>query len=134
VDRSRLTLVDSSAWVELFRDTGSRTGSRLRELLASTEELATSEPVELELLVGTRHPRQVRRIRSALAACRHLPIRGGDWRDAASIYLTCRRAGTTPRNLIDCMLVAVAIRAEVPILAQDRDFERIAAHVPLQLA
>ena len=129
-----MTLVDASAWIEFLRGTGSDANARLRSMLASDRELATSDPVMLELLVGTRSARQAKRIRSTLAGCRHLAFQPEDWSETASIYLRCRRGGTPPRSLLDCMLAAVAIRADVPVLAEDRDFERIAAHVPLQLA
>lgn len=129
-----MILVDASAWVEFLRGTGSETNLHVRGLLASGEALATSEPVTLELLVGTRNASEARRIRSTLAICRHLAIQPGDWNEAASIYLTCRRAGVTPRSLFDCMLAAVAVRCDVPILARDRDFGEMADHVPLQLA
>ena len=42
--------------------------------------------------------------------------------------------GITPRRLLDCLIAAVAIRTGVPVLAQDRDYELIAEHTPLELA
>lgn len=130
-----MSLIDSSAWIELFRATGSPTHERLRATLSSNEELVTTEPVAMELLAGARDPRQRRRIKGALAACRMVSVENaGDWEDAAGIYLRCRLSGATPRRLLDCLIAAVAIRAGVPILARDRDYELIAEHTPLELA
>jgi hypothetical protein len=129
-----VTLVDTSAWIELLRGTGSAVHLRLRELVRGGDELATTGPVSMELLAGARTPTHARRIRAALAACRTLEVRGTrDWEDAAALYLTCRLAGLTPRKLLDCLIAAVAIRAGVPVLAQDRDFELIAEHTALEL-
>jgi predicted nucleic acid-binding protein len=130
-----LTLIDSSAWIELFRATGSATHERLKRELGSEAELVTTEPVAMELLAGARDPLTRRRIKGALAACRMVSVRNaGDWEDAAGIYLTCRREGVTPRRLLDCLISAIAIRARVPVLAQDRDYDAIAAHTALELA
>jgi predicted nucleic acid-binding protein len=57
-----------------------------------------------------------------------------DWERAAGIYRACRAGGTTPRTQIDCLVAAVAIRVEVPVLTADRDFAAIARHTPLELA
>ena len=129
-----MTLVDASAWVELLRDTGSPTDRRLRRLLRSGDELATSDPVAMQLLAGARTSLQGRKVRGVLASCRNLAVRPPDWEAAASVYGTCRAAGTTPRGLLDCLLAAVAIRSGIPILTADRDFEAIAQQTRLELA
>lgn len=134
MDQPSLTLVDASVWIEMFRGTGSPAHRDLLQLLRSDAELATSEPVLMELLAGAASPRQARTVRRALAACRNLAVRRTDWERAASIHLACRRSGETPRKLLDCMLAAVAIRAGVPVLARDRDFEAISRHTALELA
>jgi predicted nucleic acid-binding protein len=129
-----MSLIDSSAWIEMFRDTGSPTDARLRALISGGEDLETTEPVAMELLAGTRSTRDHRRIRRTLAACRLLSVdNAADWEDAAAIYRSCRHAGETPRQLFDCLIAVVAIRVGVPILARDRDFELIARHTALQL-
>jgi predicted nucleic acid-binding protein len=129
-----MSLIDSSAWIELFRGTGSRTHRQLRKRISSAEELATTEPVAMELLTGARSARDRRRIKGALAACRMVSVHNaGDWEDAAAIYLSCRRAGATPRRLLDCLIAAIAIRAAIPVLAADRDYELISRHTALEL-
>jgi predicted nucleic acid-binding protein len=129
-----LILVDSSAWIEMWRATGSAVDHRLTRLVERGADLATTEPIEMELLAGALGPKDELRIESALASCGLVPVAGAeDWRQAAAVYRTCRQAGITPRRLIDCLIAAVAIRAHVSILAQDRDFQLIARHSPLEL-
>ena len=129
-----MTLIDTSAWVEFLRATGSATHQRLKAILESGGEILTTEPVALELLAGVNSPADRIRVKRTLAACRLVSIQNAaDWEDAASIYLACRRSGATPGELLDCLIAAVAIRAGVPVLTQGRDFELIAEHTPLEL-
>lgn len=130
-----MTLVDSSAWIEYLRATGSQVDLRLTELIDAEDELLTAPPVMMELLAGAETEFDMRRVGQALSACTDVAVsRRSDWEDAAWLFLTCRRAGVTPRQLVDCLIAAVAIRVGAPVLAQDRDYELIAEHTPLQLA
>jgi predicted nucleic acid-binding protein len=55
-----------------------------------------------------------------------------DYEQAAALYRACRRRGETVRKLVDCLIGATAIRASVPILHADSDFEVLARHTSLQ--
>ncbi len=57
-----------------------------------------------------------------------------DYEEAAAIYRHCRSQGATVRRLNDCLIAAVAIRAGVPLLHADQDFDQIAQHCRLQTA
>jgi predicted nucleic acid-binding protein len=129
-----LILVDTSAWVEFLRATGSDTHLRLRDLLQRDETLATTELVVMEVLAGARDQTQLDRLRRAvLGRCQMLAGHGlADYEEAAAIYRHCRREGSTIRRLADCLIAAAAIRAGVPLLHADEDFEQIARHCPLQ--
>jgi predicted nucleic acid-binding protein len=130
-----LTLVDSSAWIEYFRRTESSVDLKLDELLKEEAELVTTEPVLMELLAGARDPAEETVVRRTLATCRVVMVEGPrDWERAAAIYVAGRRQGRIIRRHIDCLIAAVAIRAGVPLLARDRDYEAIAELAPLRLA
>ena len=60
-------------------------------------------------------------------------MQSSDYYDAAALYRRCRRQGETVRKLADCLIAAVAIRAEIPILHNDRDFDTLARHTELQV-
>ncbi len=49
------------------------------------------------------------------------------------LYRACRQNGATVRKLIDCLIAAVAIRANVPILHADADFDTLAHHTSLRV-
>ena len=50
------------------------------------------------------------------------------------LYRATRRSGQTVRSLIDCLVAAVALRVDAPVLARDRDFEILAGVSRLRLA
>ena len=56
-----------------------------------------------------------------------------DYEAAATLYRTCRQRGYTVRKLFDCLIAAVAIRADVPIIHRDTDFDILAQHTALQV-
>jgi predicted nucleic acid-binding protein len=129
-----LTLVDTSAWIEFLRKTESPVDLLLDRMVRSGERLVTTEPVMMELLAGAREPIEERVARGILDACRLEKVRSRDWEIAAAIYAGARQRGTMLREQIDCLIAAVAIRASIPVLTADSDFELIAEHAPLQLA
>jgi predicted nucleic acid-binding protein len=127
-------LVDTSAWVEYDRATGSPVDVRLTELIADTDEVAVTEPVMMEVLAGARDDRReqdLRRLLGRFHLLRFDPVI--HFSGAVRIYRSCRRAGVTPRGLVDCMIAAVASGTTTPVLAHDRDFTRIADVVDLAL-
>jgi predicted nucleic acid-binding protein len=128
-------LVDSSAWVEFQRATGSRADRWLTAAIEADEPLATMGLILLEILAGARDEQQARDLRRLLDRCRFLPVEDPfDFESAAALYRACRREGITIRRLPDCLIAAVAIRTETPLLHQNADFDAIARHAPLTVA
>jgi len=124
-------LVDTSAWIEFLRDTGSVVCVRVDALLGA--EIATCHPIRTEVLAGARDEQHLSDLRGLLARATLLPTEAIDYEDAAALYRTCRRAGETVRKLIDCLIGATAIRVSIPILHLDVDFDVLARHSPLQI-
>jgi predicted nucleic acid-binding protein len=120
-------LVDTSAWVEYLRGTGSPHNVYLREAIRSDTPLAWTEPVLYELTAGAGSAQRVEELRALLLRGPMLAIAGlHDWEDAAQLYRTARSRGSTVRSSIDCLIAAVAIRTEHPLLTVDRDFDALA--------
>lgn len=127
-----MILVDSSAWIELQRATGSPADERLTVAIEHDEPLATTGVVMLEVLAGARDERHARDLRRLLARCELLRLQEpSDHEVAAGLYRACRRSGRTIRRLPDCLIAAVAIRTGAQLLHQDSDFDAIALHSPL---
>jgi predicted nucleic acid-binding protein len=129
-----MILVDSSAWIEFLRATGSPAHLSLRSALTGEAELASTDVVVMEILAGARDDADRDRLRRLLYGQRFLAVEGpADYESAADLYRLCRRAGETPRKLSDCLIAAVAIRHDAELLAEDADFTVIARRAPLRL-
>ncbi len=126
-----MILVDTSAWVEFLRDTASPVCTRVDELLDA--DIATCHPIRMEVLAGARDDRHLADLRGLLARASLLPTDPVDYEDAAALYRTCRRGGDSVRKLIDCLIAATAIRADVAVLHADSDFEVLSRHTPLRI-
>jgi predicted nucleic acid-binding protein len=127
-------LADTSAWVEYDRATGTAADLRLHALITTDAELAVSEPVIAEVVAGARDDRREHDLRRLLTRCVLLRCDAAvDFDGAARIHRECRRAGVTPRGLLDCVIASVALRHGADVLAHDADLARIATVVPLSL-
>ncbi|MGI9156387.1 MAG: type II toxin-antitoxin system VapC family toxin [Marmoricola sp.] len=96
--------------------------------------LAVTEPVSMEVLAGARDDVRERQLRRLLAGCTLLRFDAvADFDAAALIYRRCRRAGVTPRGLVDCMVAAVAWRAGASLLVRDIDLVRVATVIGVKI-
>jgi len=130
-----MILVDSSAWIEFLRATGSTTHQRLRSALEEGAALACTDVILMEILAGARDDADRERLRRLLCSVEFLAVEGpSDYERAAELYRLCRSEGETPRKLSDCLIAAVAIRNGAKLLCADADFLAIARHAPLHLA
>jgi predicted nucleic acid-binding protein len=128
-------LVDSSAWIEFLRATGSPVHLYLRSALQQGRELASTDVIVMEILAGAREDSDRDRLRRLLYGLEFLGVEGpADYEQAAELYRACRAGGETPRKLTDCLIAAVALRNDAALLCKDSDFLVIARHSPLRLA
>lgn len=129
-----MILADTSAWVEYDRATGSAVDRRLAELIETAGPVAVTEPVAMEVLAGARDDRREAALRRLLLRFDLLtfdPV--SDFDGAVRIYRRCRAAGVAPREMIDCMIAAVAQRRNATLLAHDADMGRVARVIGIQL-
>lgn len=126
-----MILIDTSAWIEFLRGTGSPACNEVDRLLES--DIATTDPVLMEVLAGARNESHLHDLRRLLGKARMQPCLPPDYSDAARLYRQCRHQGETVRRLIDCLIAAVAIRKDIPVLQRDEDFEALARHTALKI-
>lgn len=124
-----MILIDTSAWIEYFRATGSAAAVEVRRLL-STESgrVAMCEPVAMEILAGAVDQDRHARLEQLVNGLPSLQVDDAvDFRSAAAIYRSVRRAGQTIRSINDCLIAAVSLRHGASIVHRDADFDAIAA-------
>ena len=126
-----MILVDTSAWIEFLRNTGSTVCTLVDELL--TSEIAICDAVRMEVLAGARDESHLLQLRRLLARATILPTTATDYDEAAALYRRCRRQGETVRKLIDCLIASTAIRAGASVLHNDADFDVLARHTELRI-
>ncbi len=129
-----MILADTSAWVEYDRATGSSVDRRITELISDDVSLAVTEPVIMEVMAGARNDEREIDLRRLLL---RFPLLGFDaaidFETATKIYRQCRRAGITPRGMVDCMIASVAHRHGASLLTADADLSRVAKVVEITL-
>ena len=125
-----MILVDTSAWIEFLRDTGSPVCERVQDALAG--EIAVADPIRMEVLAGARNEQHLVQLRRLLARCTQFHADPTDYEQAAILFRQCRANGETVRKLIDCLIAAIAIRNRIALLHQDVDFEVLNRHTALE--
>ena len=125
-----MLLVDTSAWVEVFRKPA---GLDLADV-GGLDQVVTCLPVVQEVLQGFRDETAYRVARDAMLAfpCVESPLPQARFEEAAALYRAARRAGFTVRSGVDCLIAACAIRHGLTVLHADRDFPALAKVSPLQ--
>jgi predicted nucleic acid-binding protein len=127
-------LVDTSAWVEYLRGTGSRHHAYVRRAIARDDPLGWTDPVLYELTAGAASAARAGELRALLLRGPFLAVAGlRDWERAADLYRTARSRGLTVRSAVDCLVAAVALRTTTPVVARDRDFAVLAEISDLDL-
>lgn len=119
-----MLVVDSSVWIDYFRDAPSPACDALDQLLQeATTKIIVPDLVLYEVLRGFKHEREYR---SALQL-----MRGFEWesafspslaQEAAQHYRAMVGQGFTIRSALDVMIGAFCIERDYTLLHGDRDF------------
>ena len=123
-------LVDTSAWIEVFRR-----GSRLTldHLVDDRDLVVTCPPVIQEVLQGFNDERAFAIARTAMLAlpCVALPLTLPIVEHAVDIYRRARRQGVTVRSGVDCLIASCAATYHLTVVHRDRDYAQIARVIAL---
>ena len=126
-----MSLIDTSAWIEYLRKTGSRTNIEVRRTLNIDAQIC--DVIRMEILAGARDQQHVTQLEKLLARATTIKTEPVDYDNAAAIYRACRKLGVTIRAQIDCLIAAIAIRTNTKIIHHDSDFEAIAQVTKLKI-
>lgn len=128
-----MIVVDTSVWIAHFRNEASAAVRSLRGL-EDVDEVVVGDLVLLECLQGARDEAHAGRIETILRTFQVEPMLDADLAvGAARNYRILRARGVTPRKTIDVIIASFCLRRGWRLLHQDRDFDVIAAHLPLAI-
>jgi predicted nucleic acid-binding protein len=127
-------LPDTPIWSAAFRRSEgveSVYRGQLEELLrAGTVELIG--PIRQELLSGIKEQAKFELVRGRLRIFPDLEIVSDDYEEAASYHNQCRSAGIQG-SATDFLICAVAVRNDLAIFTDDRDFQSYQKVLPIRL-
>jgi Predicted nucleic acid-binding protein, contains PIN domain len=126
-------IADSTVWIDFINDRRTWQADRLAEGIADRTAMMV-DPVRQEVLAGLLPAASPIRAMALFDACEDvMQLHRIDAEQAAAIYRVCRVAGDTIRSHADCLIAAIAIRNDVPVLHRDHDYDMIARRFPLRV-
>ncbi len=126
-----ILLIDTSVWINVFRDRSGQVRQQLEVLIAGRDVLLTRF-TQLELLQGSLNEQEWTLLSTYLETQDYVELKPSSWQAAARIYYDLRRRGLTVRSPIDCCIAQVALENNLLLVHDDRDFETIAQVRSLQ--
>ena len=126
-----MLLIDTSVWINVFRDRRGQVRQQLEKLIAGRDVLLTRF-TQLELLQGCLNEQEWTLLSDYLESQDYVELSSRSWQAAARIYYDLRRQGFTIRSPIDCCIAQLPIENDLILIHNDRDFETIAQMRSLQ--
>jgi predicted nucleic acid-binding protein len=129
-----MILIDSSVWIYFLNGKNSPERQALHKLINDKTKISITEIIITEVLQGIRQERDFEAVRTFFDKMHiHKPKSTKTYVNAAHIYRKCRGKGKTVRRTIDCVIAAICIDNNIPILHRDSDFDMIAACTELRV-
>ena len=126
-----MILIDTAAWIELFR--GRALVADIVDEALTNNEAALCGPIEAEIRRGLASERERATVLPLLEGCHYLAQPTNLWTEAGDLGFALRRRGVTPKTL-DLLIAVHALSHSASLLTLDKDFAAMQkAGVPLQL-
>lgn len=122
-------LVDTSAWIEFFRQKTPYYNSVSSLILSNA--LVTLPIIIAELVQGAKTAQEGRQLKELLRPLPKLAEYDSAWEEAGELAFQLKRAGLHP-GLADCFIATLCIHHSVPILTLDKHFKMIKAKTSLK--
>ena len=128
-----MILVDSSVWVDFFRNTATAQAEWLDRNLG-VEGIAVGDLILAEVLRGFKDDRGFNEARRLLRRLEQVSLAGEEMAiEAARNYRKLRGAGVTVRGTIDVIIATRCLAEGYRLLHSDRDFDAFETHLGLQV-
>lgn len=125
-------LVDTSTWIDYFREKNTPEVRYLENILDQGFAFGITHVIYQELLQGAASEKDFNQLVDYLGSQRfyypkHQQL---SYKAAAELYFKCRKNGITIRSTIDCLIAQIAIEYDLLLLHSDSDFTNIHQVIP----
>ena len=125
--------VDTSVWIDFFADRSVWQVDEVVFRLTHKDDICTCGIVLAEVLQGIRYEKDYWNVKKMFEDILYLHMTRETFIRSAELYRGLRKKGITVRKPVDCMIAAVCIQYNVPLLHADKDFDPIARHFNLKV-
>ncbi len=120
-----MILVDTTVWIDFFVGRNTPYTSYLANTIEQQEDLCLCGIILTEILQGIKSSHEQRQVKEAFNSLIYIEMTRQTFILSAEIFRTLRNKGITIRKTVDCIIAAVAIEDNIPLLHNDRDFDHI---------
>lgn len=126
-----MVIVDTSAWIEYFRDGQAEVVEKVDRCLEQ-DIVGIGDLVYCEVVQGIRAPRHRAEVSSLLLSLPHFDMVGFYIAEqAAANYRLLRSRGITVRKTIDVLIGTFCVERGFQLIHHDSDFDLMAPHIGL---
>lgn len=115
-------IVDTSVWIEYFKNQGVVAAAMDKDLLAGSIYMVG--PVTSELLQGANTEKDFRSLKSSIGGVPFIETNLSDWKLSGEISFKLRKRGITI-PITDCLIAAIAFNHDAMVMTLDRHFRHI---------
>lgn len=121
-------LVDSSVWIDYFRDAGH---ADILTLLIEEDAVVVNDLILAEILPLLFVKKETELV-MLLRAVRRQPM-NIDWEEIARLQVLCLKKGINGVGIPDLLIAQNAIQGNMRLLSNDRHFRLLSKYAPLKL-
>lgn len=128
-----MILVDTSVWIDYFNGVNAWQADSLDRALTE-ETVLVGDIILAEILQGFDKDSDYRKAKQALDPLECINLGGKELAiKAASNFRFLRSRGVTIRKTVDMLIGSWCIKTDIELLHNDKDFDKIADHLPLKI-
>ncbi|AUC60465.1 toxin-antitoxin system MvpA family toxin component [Cyanobacterium sp. HL-69] len=124
-------LIDTSTLVNIFRDKSNILKTKLENHIQD-EAIFLTHFTQMELLQGAKNEQEWQLLKLYLCQQDYILENPDNFVHSARIFYELRRKGLTVRSIVDCYIAQLALRHDLILIHNDKDFETIKKICPLK--
>ena len=126
-----MILVDTSVLIDFLKGTENTKSELFEMIIRQKLPYGIASYTYQEVLQGARDEREYKKLNEYLSTQKiyFLPETVETYEKAAHMFFNLRRQGVTPRSTVDIMIVLIAVKYDLLLLHNDKDFDAVSEKV-----